>query len=123
MRVFAKCDIHLVFKDFQRFMDDLLNELTQLSEGDMYYMSPFEIFERSRAVFDRHENVLWGFIHNLYVKDDEKLFLNIIKWIEKFLFMLRIKFTDPQKVTIDLKAAMPQDVDQNILFQQLNQKN
>lgn len=122
MRVFAKCDIHLVFKDFQRFMDDLLNELTQLSEGDMYYMSPFEIFERSRAVFDRHENALWGFIHNLYVKDDEKLFLNIIKWIEKFLFMLRIKFTDPPKVTINLKSAMPQDVDQNLLLQQLNQK-
>lgn len=122
MRVFAKCDIHLVFKDFQRFMDDLLSELTQLSEGDMYYMSPFEIFERSRAVFDRHENALWGFIHNLYVKDDEKLFLNIIKWIEKFLYMLRIKFTDSPKVTIDLKSAMPPDVDQSLLLQQLNQR-
>lgn len=120
MRVFAKCDIHLVFKDFQRFMDDLLNELTQLSEGDIYYMSPFEIFERSKAVFDRHENALWGFIHNLYLKDDEKLFLNLIKWIESILSMLRIKFIDAPKVTINLKEIVPENLDHDLLLQQLN---
>lgn len=122
MKVFAKCDIHIVFKDFQRFMDDLLNELTQLSEGDIYYLSPFEIFQRSKSVFDRHEKVLWGFIHNLYVNDDEKLFLNLIKWIEKFLHILRIKFTDPSNVTIDLELIAANDLDHELFLHQLNSK-
>lgn len=112
MSVMKKCDIHLVFRDWQAFMSDLMEELSALDQGEMYFSSPVEMFGRFKALLDKHEPSLWRFLHNLYVKDDEKIFLRIIGWIEHFLEVLRMKNRDPARVTLDIgafKAESPID--------------
>lgn len=107
MSVMKKCDIHLVFRDWQHFMNDLMEELTILDEGDMYFISPVEMLGRFQSLLDKHEQSLWRFLHNLYVKDTDKIFLGIVGWIEHFLNILRAKFKDPESVTLDLATLKP----------------
>lgn len=109
MTVMKKCDIHLVFRDWQNFMNDLMDELTKFDQGEMYYMSSVEMFDRFKALLDKHEGALWRFMHNLYVKDDQRIFLGIVEWIEGFLVMLRHKFSDPARVTLDLASMQPSE--------------
>lgn len=119
IRVFAKSDIYLVFKEFQYFMDDLMEELARLNSSDMYMLSSFEIFDRLKTILDRHEGALWTFIHNIYKNDDQQLFIKLIQWIESFLGMIRMKFVEPSRVTLDL-ASSEEKVDPNLFMRQLN---
>lgn len=123
MTVMKKCDIHLVFRDFQRFMDDLMLELAQLDEGDMYFTSSVEMFDRFKRLLDRHESVFWRFMHDLYVKDDQRLFLRLVEWIESFLVTLRTKYTDAESVTLRLAALQPTSaVEPETLIRELDQR-
>ncbi|CCE72451.1 Piso0_000021 [Millerozyma farinosa CBS 7064] len=122
MKIFAKCKIHLVFKDFQIFMDDLMNELTLLNDGDVFILTPMEIFERSKAIFDKHEEALWQFIHNVYANDEDGIFLKFVAWIEKFLLCLRLKFSNTSMVSIDFEKIVPNDIDISELKKQLNNR-
>ena len=81
-----------------------------------------------KIYLDRHENVIWEFIHKIYIKDDQHLFLNLIKWIEKYLTMMRIKFINPEIVKINIhtpNSGGGGDGDNNNLDKQLfmNQLN
>ncbi|CAK7909764.1 hypothetical protein CAAN1_21S00430 [[Candida] anglica] len=121
MKVLGKCDIHLVFKDFQIFMDDLMITLEKLSDGEMYFMSSLEIFNILKSLLDRHEIVFWRFLHTLYVKDDSRLFLGLIQWAERFLTILRLKYTNTSSVSLDLEElARHVDVDKEKFSEQLN---
>ncbi|WPK26118.1 hypothetical protein PUMCH_003463 [Australozyma saopauloensis] len=123
MRVMKKCDVHLVFLDFQHFLDDLIAELTKLDEGGMYFTSSVEMFDRFKKILDKHEDGFWRFLRDLYLKDDSHLFINLIKWIESFLVALRTKFAEPEKVEIDfasMETAKP--VNPQELIAELDEK-
>lgn len=123
MSVMKKCDIHLVFRDWQAFMNDLMEELTTLDEGEMYFSSPVEMFGRFKTLLDKHEHSLWRFMHNLYRKDDDKIFLGIIGWIEHFLEVLRMKNRAPTTVTLNLGALTPESpIDNKKFVEQLDGK-
>ncbi|KAM9927525.1 hypothetical protein OXX80_010266 [Metschnikowia pulcherrima] len=121
MTVMKKCNVHLVFLDFQNFLDDLLAELTTLDEGDMYFTSSVEMFNRFKKLLDKYEGTFYRFLHDLYNKDEGKLFMKLIAWIESFLVALRTKFTDPEKVQLDFSAMVPtEEVDADKLREDLN---
>lgn len=123
MSVMKKCDIHLVFRDWQAFMNDLMEELTALEEGEMYFSSPVEMFGRFKALLDKHEPSLWRFMHNLYRKDDDKIFLGIIGWIEHFLEVLRRKNRDPDSVLLNLGSLIPESaIDKEKIVKELDGK-
>ncbi|OBA22036.1 hypothetical protein METBIDRAFT_40599 [Metschnikowia bicuspidata var. bicuspidata NRRL YB-4993] len=121
MTVMKKCNVHLVFRDFQNFVDDLLRELTILDEGEMYFTSSVEMFNRFKKLLDKYEGTFYRFLHDLYNKDDGKLFFKLIAWIESFLIALRTKFSDPEKVKLDFAAMVPTEpVDEEKFLKDLN---
>lgn len=123
MKIFKKCDIHLVFKDFEKFMDDLMKELGKLNNGEVFYMSSIEIFNKFKKILDKHQIVLWRFINDLYNKDDQKLFIKLIKWIENFLKLLRMKYINESSVKLNLTQLSSQnDLDINLFWNQLNNR-
>ncbi|EMG48047.1 hypothetical protein G210_1461 [Candida maltosa Xu316] len=105
MAVFAKCDVHLAFRGFQKFIDDLIETVSKINDEEVYYLDSFDIYDKLKSLVDRHESVIWEFIHKIYVKDDQHLFLNLIHWLEKYLNMMRIKFVDPDMVKIALHGT------------------
>ncbi|KAK6457745.1 uncharacterized protein RJT20DRAFT_26122 [Scheffersomyces xylosifermentans] len=121
MKIFAKADVHVVFKDFQRFMDDLIGELISINNREIYYLNSFEIFDRLKSLFDRHDAVLWKFIHQMYVKDDEEIFKKLVLWIERFLIALRLKFVDEKSVKLTL-SSINKDIDKDLFLLQLNSR-
>ncbi|ODV77322.1 uncharacterized protein CANTADRAFT_27195 [Suhomyces tanzawaensis NRRL Y-17324] len=121
MKVFAKSDMHIVFKSFQKFMDDLLKELTQLSKEEMYFLSAIEIFDKLKSLLDNHEDVMWNFIHNVYIKDDQHIFLKLFKWIEEFLVLIRLKFEDESKVKLHM-STQGLGIDNELFMKQLNSR-
>lgn len=122
MKVMKQCDVHLVFLDFQRFLDDLVAELTSLDEGEMYFTSSVEMFNRFKILLDKHEQGFWRFLRDLYLKDDSQLFMNLIVWIESFLAGLRKKFEDPEAVEIEFSRMHPtSDVDQEKFMAELDE--
>lgn len=121
MTIFKKCDVHLVFRDFQHFMDDLMKQLRELTDGKVFFMSSVQIFDEFIDLLDRHKNVLFRFIHDLYAKDDQGLFLKVIKWVELFLRMLRMKYVDETKVQVRVSQLQPSEpVDQDLFVRQLD---
>lgn len=123
MTVMKKCDIHLAFRDWQHFMNDLMAELSGLDEGEVYYMSSVEMFHRFKALLDQHEEAFWSFMHNLYMKDDQHIFLGMVRWIEMFLLELRRKFADSGRVTMDMAKFTPSEpVDQDLFVSQLDSR-
>ncbi|KAK6202866.1 uncharacterized protein RJT21DRAFT_118937 [Scheffersomyces amazonensis] len=119
IRVFAKADMHVVFRSFQIFMDDLMKDLYLLSNKEIYYLNPFQIFERIKGLLDKHEEVLWEFLHNVYVHDEQHLFKGIVKWTEKFLLFLRLKFVNEEavKLIISLNGV---SLNEELFIKQLN---
>lgn len=104
MKLFAKSDVHIVFRAFQRFGDDLVATLTKINNEEIYYLNSMEIYAKLKLLLDKHEKIIWEFIHTVYVKDEQHLFLNLISWIEKFLEMLRLKFTDENLVKMEINT-------------------
>lgn len=128
MTIFTKSDVHLAFRGLQKFIDDLIETVTKINNEEIYYLNSFEIYNKLKNLLDRHENVIWEFIHKIYIKDDQHLFLNLIKWIEKYLTMMRIKFINPEIVKINIhtpNSGGGGDGDNNNLDKQLfmNQLN
>lgn len=123
MKLLGKSDVHIVFKDFQKFMDDLINELTILNNEDVYVLSSIEIFNRLKKILDKHDSTMWNFIHNIYKKDDQQLFMKLIEWIQNFLFLIRLKLVDSKQVTLDISNySGVHKLDKELFLNQLNSK-
>lgn len=118
MSLFSKCDIHLIFKDFQRFMNELIHELVTLNNSEIYYLTSDQIFHRIKNILDNHDKSIWNFIHKIYTKDDQELFLNLIRWVQKFIDLLRLKYVDPDKVKIHLAGKV--GINNDLLMKQLS---
>ncbi|RCK67124.1 hypothetical protein Cantr_02474 [Candida viswanathii] len=118
MTIFAKSDIHIAFRGLQRFMDDLVATVSKINEEEIYYLDTFDIYNKLKALLDRHESVIWEFIHKIYVKDDQHLFLHLVQWFEKFLTLMRIKFIEPEMVKIHLPT--PADINEELFLKQLD---
>lgn len=119
MRVLAKADMHVAFKAFKEFMDDLMKTISEINDGQMYTLSPSEMFLKINSILDRHQDQFWEFFHSIYKNDDQEIFINLAKWIEKFLYALRLKFSDPQKVTLDLDKILGSGGDFDTIHNQL----
>lgn len=123
MTVMKQCGIHTAFRDFQTFMDDLMAELKELDEGGIYFTSPVEIFNRFKALLNKHERSFWRILRDLYLKDDKKIFHGLITWIESFLVALRRKNVAPELVMVDFGKMAPQEpVDAAVLENQVNNR-
>lgn len=121
MIIMKKSNVHLVFLDLQKFLDELLAELTLLDEGEVYYTSSVEMFNRFKKLLDKYEGTFYRFLHDLHNKDDAKLFLKLIAWVESFLVAIRTKFADPEKVKLDFASMTPmEDIDQEKFRKDLN---
>lgn len=121
MDLFCKCNIHLVFRDFQYFMDDFMELFTELSNSGQYYKTPIEMYKDIKGLLDKHEHMFWNFANNVYSKDDKHLFFNITQWIELILVNLRFKLDKPELVTIRF-IADEKSVDKELFTKQLNSR-
>lgn len=106
MVVMKQCRVHLVLRDWQRFVDDLLLELAVLDLGALFYTSPIEMFQQFKDLLDRHEDSLYRFMHNLYAMDDQKLFLRMVGWVQSFIEALGKKHSDPSSVSLDFSEVL-----------------
>lgn len=122
IKIFNKADIHVIFKDNQRFLDDLVEKLVQLNNEEVYYLNPVEIFDELKRVLDKHENLIWKFMYSVYKNDEQQLFYKLISWLESFLSMLRLKFSNAETVTLDLAAPTEEPIDEELFMKQLNSR-
>lgn len=109
MVVMKQCKVHLVLKDWQRFVDDLLQQLEVLDLGALFYTSPIEMFQQFKDLLDRHEDSLYRFMHNLYTMDDKKLFIRMVGWVQSFIEALGKKHSDPSSVSLDFSEVLQSD--------------
>ncbi|CAK9441441.1 uncharacterized protein LODBEIA_P53090 [Lodderomyces beijingensis] len=116
MRVFAKSNIHKAFASAEKLIDDLLATTSEIRE-EQYYLSPLEIYDRIKDVLDKHEDLLWNFLHDVYANDDQHVFLKFIQWIEKILTMMRVKFDNEQAATLSIRIA---NVNKELFLRQLD---
>lgn len=123
MTVMKQCEIHTAFRDFQLFMNDLMEELKQLDEGGIYFTSPVEIFNRFKTLLNKHERGFWRLLRDLYLKDDKKIFTGLIEWVQSFLLALRRKNSEPELVTVHFTKMQPTaPVDPQLLKQQVDNR-
>lgn len=117
IRLMSRSKLHVFFKSFQIFMNELIELLVELNQ-QVYYLSPIEIFNKLMQLMNDHIVIFWQFVHNLYNNDQEQLFLKIVQWVENFLIKLRLKYIDKQKVTISIGTTV--DINQQLFMTQLD---
>lgn len=121
IKLLSKSHIHVFFRDFQQFNDELVELLVKLNEEEIYYLSSIEIFNKLMKLLDKHIIIFWKFIHSLYNNDRDQLFIKLIHWIQNFLVKLRLKYVDLDKVQIDL-TMMDKPLDKELFYMQLNER-
>ncbi|KAI5957888.1 hypothetical protein CANMA_004371 [Candida margitis] len=117
IRVFAKSNVHIAFAALEGLNDDMLKTLSSLQHN--HHLNSTEIYQRIKTVLDNHEEVLWSFIRDVYVNDDEKIFYKLIVWIERFLTLVRLKFENEQTVLLSVKV---ENADSPLFKKQLHTK-
>lgn len=120
IKLLSRSKMHVFFKEYQKFNDELIELLETLNEEEIYYLSSVEIFNKVMNLVDKHLIIFWRFVHNLYKNDRDELFLKLIEWIENFLLKLRLKYVDIEKVKLQLKTDQP--LDQKLFMNQLNER-
>lgn len=101
IKVFAKAKVHIAFSALEGLNNDMLKTLSSIQRSD--HLNSTEIYQRIKTVLDNHEEVIWNFIRDVYVNDDEKIFYKLILWIERFLNLVRLKFENQQAVMLDIE--------------------
>ena len=117
IKVFAKAKVYIAFSALEGLNSEMLKTLTSIQRSD--HLNSTEIYERIKTVLDNHEEVIWSFIRDVYVNDDEKIFYKLIIWIERFLTLVRLKFENQQAVTLNIKV---ENVDPALFKKQLHAK-
>lgn len=120
--LFRNSHVDVAFKSFQRFMDDLV-ELMDGLINEIYIMDSGKIVDMIMKVIEKHEDEFYNFLHQVYVNDKEKIFENLIIWINNILKFLRIAKTGSSKysrVDFDSVILRSEDVDNDELLHELD---
>lgn len=123
LELMNKAQMHVSYRNTQKFMDDILHEMVKLNKGEKYYLDPLTLMNRIVEIITKHENNLWLFVSNIYSKDENELFVGLVTWISRFLDFSRLKYQDLDSVDLKLdEIDYNIDIDNTLFLRQLKSK-
>ncbi|SCU97201.1 LAFA_0G10308g1_1 [Lachancea sp. 'fantastica'] len=102
VRIFRVARVDVAFRNFERFMDDLVSLLDNVINGQGTMTTSSNIVDDINKLVEKHEDSLFQFIHDICVHDEENTFENMITYLTTIVsFLQKSKFGD-EKERLDL---------------------
>ncbi|AMD18814.1 HBL088Cp [Eremothecium sinecaudum] len=124
VKMFKVARMDLALNSFRRFMEELIKFLDSAYSGKDGIVTSANIVEKIENLVDSHENVLYKFLHEVYNKDKDHLFEDIVSWSCDTLGILQKSKWGLEEERIDLMTllSLHEDIiDTELLKEQLNQ--
>lgn len=113
VNLFKHSHVDQAFKHFQKFMDDLIELIDNLSH-EIYSMDASKVVNDIMNVLTKHEDEFYIFLHDVYINDKDKIFEGFIQWINDILKLLRVSKTENNFKKIDLTKIINENKNLNI---------
>lgn len=122
IKVFKVARMDLAFRNFEKFMNDLIYLLDNVINGNKGSVTITNIVDEINELINKHETSFYQFAHDIYVNDTQGIFEGFITWICSIInFLQRSKFGKVEDA-IDLNVLLQKsDVDADIVKEQLQQ--
>lgn len=124
VKIFKVARMDLALKNFERFMDDLIVFMDDVTARQLHVSSKFNIVEGLLELVTKHQNSFFEFLHDVYVRDTEGIFEGFITWFTKIIrFLQKSKFgDDTERLDFNELINKPEaNVDKNVLIEQINE--
>lgn len=124
LRIFKVARMDLAIKNFEKFMDDLVQLMDDVIAKQLHISSKFNIVESILDLVNKHQNSFLEFLHDVYNRDSEGIFEGFITWISKIIrFLQKSKFGSPEE-RVDLNDFLnttTDHLDKDLLLKQINE--
>ncbi|ODQ63632.1 hypothetical protein NADFUDRAFT_84264 [Nadsonia fulvescens var. elongata DSM 6958] len=102
IKIFKDGDLHIAIGNFEKFMNDLIKLVEKYNDCGGINNTD-QLVEEFNNLLNQHQDNFFQFIHNIYVKDKEGLFDNIMRWMGDILQWIQYS---PNKTKIDLQKVV-----------------
>ncbi|RKF57190.1 PX domain-containing protein [Erysiphe neolycopersici] len=110
VRVYKTANVYSRVTDLSDFIDDMIVVVDRAREQD-FSADPNQTVQAFIDLCARHENNLYGFIHEIHTHDDG-LFTQLIDWIESIIDFLR---NGPKAGKLDMNSLFAKSTSSGIL--------
>ncbi|CAN3375710.1 hypothetical protein DIURU_001268 [Diutina rugosa] len=121
LSLMGKSSLHIGYRDLWSFIDEMFTALTKMNDGEKYYMDSDSIYNRIDAILEKYTPCAFDLMARARAHDDDKLILNMAKWMADIADDARIKFQSLDRVSLNL-TAIDVEVDEDLFVKQLNAK-
>ncbi|KAL3233817.1 Uncharacterized protein RNJ44_03857 [Nakaseomyces bracarensis] len=124
VKIFKVARMDLALRNFEKFMDDLIVFMDDVTARQLHVSSKFNIVEGLLALVTKHQNSFFEFLHDVYTRDTEGIFEGFITWFTKIIrFLQKSKFgSDNERMDFNALINNPKsDVDKEVLINQINE--
>ncbi|SCU89877.1 LAME_0E05974g1_1 [Lachancea meyersii CBS 8951] len=102
VRIFRVSKMDVAFRNFEKFMDDLVGLLDDVMKGQSMSATNFNVVDAINKVVEKHEDSLFQFIHDICLHDEQNTFENMITYLTTIVkFLQKSKYGNSEN-RIDL---------------------
>lgn len=81
VKIFRVSKMDVAFKSFEKFMDDLIELIDNVINGQAGYSTAFNVVDGINKLVDKHEGAFYAFVHDICIHDTEHIFEGFIRWL------------------------------------------
>lgn len=122
IKVFKVARMDIAFRNFEKFMSDLIILLDNIIDGNKGSITVTNIVDEINELINKHETSFYQFAHDIYVNDTQGIFEGFIKWICSIInFLQHSKFAENAKrIDLELMLNESDNVNADLLKEQLD---
>ncbi|CDO92380.1 unnamed protein product [Kluyveromyces dobzhanskii CBS 2104] len=122
IRIFKVARVDVAFRNFEKFMNDLISLLDNVIDGNKGSVTVTNIVDEINELINKHETSFYEFAHDIYVNDTQGIFEGFISWTCSILNFLQHSKFGKVEDAINLNTLLQNsDVDATIVKEQLQQ--
>jgi len=103
LRIMSKAQMHVAYRNFYIFIDDVLDESVKLNKGGKYHSDPHSMMTKLISIISKHENTMWNFFGDIHKQDSQNKLKTVLDWGAKYLRLINTKYVDRDLVDLDLE--------------------
>ncbi|AAS52364.1 AEL320Wp [Eremothecium gossypii ATCC 10895] len=106
VKLFKVARVDVAMANFEKFMDELISLLDDVITGKHGLATRVNVVEKIHGLVDKHEDIFYKFIHEIYVNDTENIFEGLITWISDVSAFLQNSKWGEVSERVDLMALL-----------------
>ncbi|CEP61546.1 Lec1p LALA0_S03e05270g [Lachancea lanzarotensis] len=114
VRIFRVARVDVAFRNFEKFMNDLVSLLDNVINGQETVTTSSSIVDAINKLVEKHEDSLFQFIHDICIHDEQNTFENMITYLTTIVnFLQKSKFGD-EKDRLDLTQLVDKSIENGV---------